>query len=552
MRKILVRRAGLVLAAALAVTFLPAATGAVAAGSHPAGSTLPSKAQQIKVLTAALALMRQNYPQLAHLEPGPVDVFDYNIGSLWRQGIDGAGTTIALIEGWDLPSIGQQVAAFDQELGLPDPQITTIFPSGTGQLPAACPAGMDALGTYGSCQAWGGELTLDVLAAHLIAPYAKIVLSVTPADSEINDDAASNVAPPEMMEALEKISAQHLANVISISDGQAEGTFSHGPEQITAQDPGELAAAAAGIPVLVGTGDCNVVQALPEFDAPCTKVTAGQATAAWDDSPWVTAMGGSVPDFSSAGQRLGADPLWNVGPFGEGAGFSSVFARPGYQNGVASITGSSMRSVPDLTMDSSDGTSEAGPLMAGVLALATQANHANVGPINPVLYRLLGPAGPAAGIVDVTSGNNSVTSGGTVLVPGFSAGRGFDVASGWGTIDAARFVPSLVSATRGSGLTDAARLTALAQLTALERDSIRLSAASIPHGGTASLTAGDFLPGHPVTLSIDGTLITTLQADAQGSVADTIDPALLNLTPGRHTISLGSMLLTETAEFRSS
>ena len=126
------------------------------------------------------------------------------------------------------------------------------------------------------------------------------------------------------------------------------------------------------------------------------------------------------------------------------------------------------------------------------------------------------------------------------------------MASGWGTIDAARFVPSLVSATRGSGLTDAARLTALAQLTALERDSIRLSAASIPHGGTASLTAGDFLPGHPVTLSIDGTLITTLQADAQGSVADTIDPALLNLTPGRHTISLGSMLLTETAEFRSS
>jgi hypothetical protein len=35
-----------------------------------------------------------------------------------------------------------------------------------------------------------------VLSAHLMAPYAKIVISVTPADSQITDDAASQVAPP--------------------------------------------------------------------------------------------------------------------------------------------------------------------------------------------------------------------------------------------------------------------------------------------------------------------------------------------------------------------
>jgi hypothetical protein len=42
------------------------------------------------------------------------------------------------------------------------------------------------------------------------------------------------------------------------------------------------------------------------------------------------------------------------------------------------------------------------------------------------------------GIVDVTSGNNSF--GG---VTGFDAGTGYDLASGWGTIDAAKFVPAL-------------------------------------------------------------------------------------------------------------
>ncbi len=50
---------------------------------------------------------------------------------------------------------------------------------------------MVVLGSYGSCDAWVGELRLDVLTVHLIAAYAKIVISATPADSEITDDPAS-------------------------------------------------------------------------------------------------------------------------------------------------------------------------------------------------------------------------------------------------------------------------------------------------------------------------------------------------------------------------
>jgi subtilase family serine protease len=116
-----------------------------------------------------------------------------------RRPNDGAGTTIAVIEGWDDPSITAVVRQFDMSLGLPNPSITTIYPA--GRLPGTCPAGMVKLGSYGSCAAWRGELELDVLSAHLIAPYASIVISATPADTQVQDDAASQVAPPEMMEA---------------------------------------------------------------------------------------------------------------------------------------------------------------------------------------------------------------------------------------------------------------------------------------------------------------------------------------------------------------
>jgi len=515
----------------------------------PSAAGLPSKKDQIKVLTAVLKKMHTDYAKFADFTPGPGDIFDYNIGSLWRQGIDGAGTTIALMEGWDFPKIRSEVAQFDQAFGLPDPSIKTIFPN--GKLPATCPHGMVILGSYGSCSAWQGELTLDVITAHLIAPYAKIVISATPADSEVNGDPASNVAMPEMMKGLESISRRHLANVISISDGTGETTYSAGQAEITAQNPGELAAAAAGIPVLVGTGDCGVVQNLAVANAQCNNVSATPDTAAWDDSPWVTAVGGSVPNLDAAGKKAGPDPLWHDGIFSEGAGYSSVFARPAYQNGVRSITRSPMRSVPDITLDAQDGTSESTPMLAGVLALATQVNHANVGPINPVLYRVLGPKGTKAGIADVVSGNNSAeNSQGQVTVTGFTATKGFDVASGWGTINAAKFVPSLVTATKTSHLAKAAREQALTALAGL-RHGMRLSATRVPKGGTSYLLGGGFLPSHPVTLAIDGKTVATLTANTLGTVTYMIVPARLKLPAGRHTVTLTGMLLTQTAHFRS-
>jgi subtilase family serine protease len=541
----------LLTACALVISFAAPASSAGAAGAvvaptrtHVTAAALAGKQQRIKVLTAVLQNMQKNYHKYRFNTPGPQDIFDYQIGNLWKQDIDGYGTTIAVIEGWDDPGIRKVVAGFDKTYGLPNPQITTVFPS--GPLPPKCPPGMVKLGSYGSCSAWKGELTLDVISAHLIAPYAKIVISATPADSEITDDAASQVAPPEMMRALEYISSNHLANAISISDGTGEITYSHGQEEITAQNAGELSAAAAGIPVMVATGDCGVVQNLAVASGQCASTSTTPDTAAWDDSPWVTAVGGSVPNLSPAGVKAGPDPIWHQGPFSEGAGFSAVFPRPAYQNAVAGITGSPMRSVPDITMDAQNGTSEAAPLFAGVLALATQLNHANVGPVNPALYGILGPAGAASGIADVIKGNNS-----TAKVPGFSAARGFDVASGWGTVNASTFVPSLVAATRAENQESAARHQAAAALSQLEH-SIQLSPGTIQAGHSAYMLGTGFLPRHPVDLLIDNVEVAKLTASTSGYVAYMINPSKLQLQPGKHVLELKSMLITATRTFTSS
>jgi hypothetical protein len=82
-----------------------------------------------------------------------------------------------------------------------------------------------------------------------------------------------------------------------------------------------------------------------------------------------------------------------------------------------------------------------------VVALADQVAGHPLGLINPALYAM--SARRAPGIVDVISGNNTVsfTQGGTLhRVTGFSTLPGYDLVSGVGTVNAARFVPELAAA----------------------------------------------------------------------------------------------------------
>src|SRR5262249_15507383 len=146
--------------------------------------------------------------------------------------------------------------------------------------------------------------------------------------------------------------------------------------------------------------------------------------------------------------------------------------------------------------------------------------------------------------------NNSVIdpNTGQVLVPGFTAAPGFDVASGWGTIDASKFVPSLVAATEDYGQEVTARHQAASELSQLQRN-VSLSARVIPSGDTSSVSGGGSLPGPPVQLAIDANPVTTLTAGDDGTVSYTLDPAALGLARGHHVLTLDSMLITTTASF---
>ena len=103
------------------------------------------------------------------------------------------------------------------------------------------------------------------------------------------------------------------------------------------------------------------------------------------------------------------------------------------------------------------GTSEASPLFSGVVALADQVAGHSLGDLNPALYAMAQHRVPD-GIVPIFQGNNSYTfctaadiqsddscasSSDLVTVPGFHANGYYNDATGWGTVDAASFVPSL-------------------------------------------------------------------------------------------------------------
>jgi subtilase family serine protease len=181
----------------------------------------------------------------------------------------------------------------------------------------------------------------------------------------------------------------------------------------------------------------------------------------WPSSdPLVTSVGGSQLYLNNDGTRIQPDSVWNDG-YGAGGG-SAVFGRPLFQVGVANVVGDH-RGTPDISMSAAvngacwvylsfagvggpgwylvGGTSEATPMFSGVVALADQLAGHRLGDINPdlcVLGALSQHGFGSTGIVDITAGNNSFAG-----VTGCNAGPGYDLASGWGTVDGYQFVRAL-------------------------------------------------------------------------------------------------------------
>jgi subtilase family serine protease len=366
-------------------------------------------------------------------------------GSALGRSITGAGRTIVIVDSFGSPTIANDLATFDAQWGLPQANLQVMK---FGNVPAFDPTDSTMVG-------WAEETTLDVEYAHSIAPGAKIVLAETPV-AEVEGTSGF----PEMMNAEKSLIDRGIGDVITQSFGATENTFpgfsSGNFSSLLNLRYAFKDAQAHGVTVLASSGDDGATDA--ESDA--TTLYPFRVNSWPSSDPLVTSVGGTQLNLDNNGSRLSPDVVWNDGRGAGGGGVSGVFSRPVYQAGVAQEVGSK-RGTPDISMSAAvngaawiytsfggvsvgwhlvGGTSEASPIFSGIVALADQAAGHRLGLINPALYVMgtLSAAGGGNGIVDVTSGNNSF--GG---VTGFTAKRGYDLASGWGTIDAAKFVPAL-------------------------------------------------------------------------------------------------------------
>jgi subtilase family serine protease len=372
----------------------------------------------------------------------------YDVNQLLRSGINGTGTSIVIVDSFGSPTIEPDLGVFDRQFGLPAPSLLIIHPA--GRIPTFNPSDPTMV-------SWADETTLDVEWAHVMAPRARIVLVETPTSE---NEGTSGF--PDIVRAEKYVIAHHLGGVISQSFGATEQTFPKGTVWPLRSAYIEAAEPAHDITALAASGDYGATDLQTNMSLLYTRrVTDWPAS-----DPLVTGVGGLDLNLNSAGRRLTPDRVWNdPGQASAGGGGLSIFfKRPAFQNGVKSVVGE-RRGVPDVSLSASCshsvdiyesfdgtgwtnicGTSEATPLLAGIVALADQVAGRPIGPINSFLYELA--ARHDRGIVDVTRGNNTVSffqNGKTYTVRGWNAVRGYDLASGVGTVDAQWFVPELAA-----------------------------------------------------------------------------------------------------------
>ena len=460
---------------AAAVAAVSPAPGLVSAGSvsGSAGSGSPGLSA-LATVTVQPGVIRLGHAQsgppttadceksykVACYEPGQIQQA-YHLPALYARGVTGKGATIVIVDSYGSPTIKNDLSVFDRTFGLPaPPSFRVIQPA--GKVPPYNPNNSDMVG-------WAGETTLDVEYAHTVAPGANLLLVETPVS-----ETEGVHGFPQIVQAEQYVLNHHLGDVISQSFSATEQTFPN-KSAVQALRGAYLLADKDKVTVLTAAGDSGAADVgLDETTYYLFPVTS------WPDSdPLVTGVGGTQLHFNSAGQPTAAT-VWNdtynkatnefaegnagPNPLAGGGGRSIFFTRPSYQNGVQNIVGNH-RGVPDISMSAacngsvdtystfagspagwspSCGTSEATPLFAGIVALADQVAGHSLGLINPALYQL--SAWHAPGIVDVTSGNNTVSfkqGGREHTVPGFTARAGYSLAAGVGTVNAEYFVPEL-------------------------------------------------------------------------------------------------------------
>jgi subtilase family serine protease len=122
----------------------------------------------------------------------------YGLTSLIRDGYNGAGQTIALVEGYGYPTAEADANAAATLFGLPaltSSNFSIVYPEGKPLNPNA-----------GVLSGWDGEIALDIQSSHAIAPGAKIL--VVASSGQDNED---------QLNSLNYIVSHKLANAVSNS-----------------------------------------------------------------------------------------------------------------------------------------------------------------------------------------------------------------------------------------------------------------------------------------------------------------------------------------------
>ena len=346
----------------------------------------------------------------------------YGIQPLLNRGISGRGQTVVLpefppsaagspsgvtgVQVLAVTDIRQDLARFDALFGLPAARLQVV----------------NTLAHTASPWLASTEEVGDTEIVHALAPDAAIreVLIPSPYPASLGRVSTAVVA------ALRLGLAQ--GGVISLSAGTGEQCFT--PAEVAQVNAVSQAAQRDRVTVVVSTGDSGAATTA------CPPETGSAAVKGVDlpaSEPLTLAVGGTSLHASQATGAYIGETAWNIpasagGPTAGGGGFSRLFPRPAYQDGIAGI--GATRGVPDVAADADHrtgmaitfsggkdhmligggGTSVAAPLWAAVIALANQYAGRDLGFVNPALYRIGRSAYYHQAFHDVTTGTNTVTS----------------------------------------------------------------------------------------------------------------------------------------------
>ncbi|WP_348269072.1 protease pro-enzyme activation domain-containing protein [Edaphobacter paludis] len=504
----------------------------------------------------------------------------YDSKALISSGIDGTGVGAGTGGGYSIAVMGQvdlslaDVAAFRAASGLPAnvPTVKTYGPDpGAATTSTSTPNTGDL-----------AEAQLDVEWSGASAPSAKIVY--------VNSKDVINTSMPAAID-------NNLAPIISISYGNCEAAA--GISDMDSFNQLFQQANAEGITIVGPAGDSGAT----DCDSNTAIATQGLGVDFPGSSPFVTSAGGTMfNDGSSTGATTywsatnGAnsssavsyipETAWNEtsasGLSAGGGGASAFFSKPSWQSGTG-VPNDYARDVPDISLDSASnhdgylfcaqgscvngyrdasgnlnvvgGTSVVAPSFAGILALVEQEQQKlspnispRIGNANPTLYGLgLGNSSYYNDVFhDITGGNNSSPcETGTPNCPstgsiGYTAGTGYDQATGLGTIDAynlaTKWSLSTPTGVNSAATISATSLTTTASICGISSGSLPLSVNVIngTFDSSGNPITGSF-PTGTVQFFVDSAAVGSPVALVSGHAAYTLNTSAIS--SGAHTIS---------------